>query len=131
MQLKDKLSEDHIYQLTRDPSFDSILNDINEAAYGYALLDIDEILSTQHGSSLSRFPGFQLPSIDSRRNSNNAAINPLFQEQNRLNVLASQSPVTNDIDRFNNDQRHVFDTIMQCIERDGFQSTNFARVFFL
>ena len=52
LQFKDKLSEDHVYQLTRDPSFDSILNDINEAAYGYALLDINETLSTQHGSSL-------------------------------------------------------------------------------
>ena len=30
LQFKDKLSEDHVYQLTRDPSFDSILNDINE-----------------------------------------------------------------------------------------------------
>ncbi|OBZ80140.1 hypothetical protein A0J61_11811 [Choanephora cucurbitarum] len=45
LQFKDKLSEDHVYQLTRDPSFDSILNDINEAAYDYALFDIDEILT--------------------------------------------------------------------------------------
>ena len=35
------------------------------------------------------------------------------------------------IEDFNEDQRHVFDAIMHCVQRDGCASTEFPRVFFV
>ncbi|GAN11433.1 ATP-dependent helicase RRM3-like [Mucor ambiguus] len=122
---KISLSEDYAYQLANDSTFDAVVNNLQEIACNNAMLDINDILAGQHGSSLTRFPEFVLPIVEDPN------LSRIVREQLRLNALARDNAASFDIEAFNSDQRRVYDTIMHCIERDGCQSTNFARVFFV
>ena len=127
LDFKDKLSEDYLYQLQNDSSFDPVLNDINDTSFDRALLDIESILTSHHGSSLRSYGQFQLPIPDPSY----SAPNSLIQEQLRLNTIARQTTYLEDVTNFNSDQLEIYQAIMQCVERDGCNSTEFPRLFFV
>ena len=101
-------------------------------AFGNGLLDIENVLVGQHGLNLSQFSGFELPDVDNRDFDTEITTgNQLIREQQQLNALAAERTNEFDVDSFNADQCQVYDSIMLCVERDGYESTNQARIFFV
>ena len=125
------LSEDYLYQLMNDSSVDSNLVDIEEISFNNALLDINDSLCEQHGTSITMYTRFVLPAIDTRENVEDSSISTVIREQKRLNAIARNRQDSFDINSLNTDQSHVYESIIQCVERNGCESTITARIFFV
>ena len=121
------LSEDYMYQLTKNNYLRRefrLATDIEEIAYNNSVLDTEDILLRQYGSSLRRFSGFSLPNIDTRNNPEDTSVSRIFREQNALNATVLIRANAFDIDSFNPEQRHVFDTIiMESVYDNGYSDS--------
>ncbi|KAG2191640.1 hypothetical protein INT46_002555 [Mucor plumbeus] len=100
-------------------------------AYNNSMLDIEDILLSQYGSSLRSFSGFSLPNIITRNNPEETSTSRILREQNALNAASRIRANAFDIDSFNSEQRHVYDAIMESVYDNGYESSNYARIFFV
>lgn len=119
---KDNLAEDYLLaqkRLLPDGVF--VLTDaMVQVAYGNCLLDLNDLLNV-HNMSIADLEGFQLPSTDSRNRDDEElfeGMSRLEREQREL-CLEAERDITDPADLpFNENQRSVFQQIMQTVESE-------------
>ncbi|CEP19617.1 hypothetical protein [Parasitella parasitica] len=134
LRFRDAMSDDIMHKLKSDNTINSVLINIRFRSYEHCLLELNEILLGQYDTDRTTFSGFELPETDTRSgHDEHSNLQSLIREHMRFVSLAQSRPDDVDPSRFNDDQRLVYQTVVNAADATEQQqlSNQDGRVFFV